>query len=635
MKKHGEITVFLSLSLLCVFALLCVMVEGARTAGSRYYFQVAVNGSLDTLFSQYHTELWKRYRILGLPYQSESDVAGRLETYVEKYLSVENWYPMRFKTMDIEECVNLTDQGGDFLVQEVLDYMNYGIWNQLLLVPESGEQFWSDMKEASAAGTATDIYDGQEKEVQKLEDCVEQILSCVQKQETYRENIRKALEDDNAGRFYREADKFKKEGGKMEKLLEKYEKRAKQLREALSESKIHMSDLKDEFQDGRNQMFEEQMNPYTAYIEQDGKRYQEFLQQKDISIRNLEILEETRELVEQLEEEAEENQDDESDDELSLEPAARHWETACAAKLKLEIGKGDKEKQGFLEQVRRMTEGGLLQAVLPEGMEVSGKTIGTAGLPSHLFVGGKKINRSLPEQVLINEYCGEYFRHALSKNDKGAWYEIEYLLHGRGTDRANLEETIAQIFLVRQGLNMIHLLSDSAKREEARALAALITGIVGAAPLLEIMAGFILVVWSMGESVMDIRCLLSGGSVPLWKGKDDWSLSLEGLLAMGKENRCPDSQQKDQGGRGFDYETYLKLLLLVEDAGQKQLRMLDMIQLNIQSEEKGFLLEHCAYKVDIHVSSCGKHVFFMLPVVENFIHGESGYPVEAKGEKIY
>ena len=70
MKRPGEITVFLSLSLLCIFALLCVMVEGARTAGSRYYFQVAANASLDTLFSQYHRAMWKNYRILGLPYES-------------------------------------------------------------------------------------------------------------------------------------------------------------------------------------------------------------------------------------------------------------------------------------------------------------------------------------------------------------------------------------------------------------------------------------------------------------------------------------------------------------------------------------------------------------------------------------
>ena len=139
MKRPGEITVFLSLSLLCIFALLCVMVEGARTAGSRYYFQVAANGSLDTLFSQYHRELWKQYRVLGLPYESEQDIIQRLDSYVEHYLAVENWYPMRLEAIDMKACDALTDQEGDFFIQEVLDYMKFGIWDQLEVVPEEGE----------------------------------------------------------------------------------------------------------------------------------------------------------------------------------------------------------------------------------------------------------------------------------------------------------------------------------------------------------------------------------------------------------------------------------------------------------------------------------------------------------------
>ena len=66
MKKSGEITVFLSMCFLCIGALLCVMIESARTAGSRYYFQVAVNGGLDVLLSRYHRRLWEEYRILAL-----------------------------------------------------------------------------------------------------------------------------------------------------------------------------------------------------------------------------------------------------------------------------------------------------------------------------------------------------------------------------------------------------------------------------------------------------------------------------------------------------------------------------------------------------------------------------------------
>lgn len=635
MKRPGEITVFLSLSLLCVFALLCVMVEGARTAGSRYYFQLAVNGSLDTLFSQYHRELWKKYRVLGLQYETEADVLKRLETYVEKYLSIENWYPMHLEQMDRKEWENLTDQGGDFLIQEVLDYMKYGIWDQLELAPEKGGQFLKDIKEASAAGKMTKTYDGQEKEVQKLEDSVRQILDCVQKQERYAANIGQALAEDDTEDFYEEAKKFRKEADKMDGLLKKYEKRAVQLKEALSKSKNQMSQLQGEFQENRSQMFEEQMNPYVSYVEEDGRRHQELLGQKDISLENLKLLKETEELVEQLEEEGTYEDGEEESEEISLEPAAELWNRFCPSGLKLDIAKGDKEKQGFLEQIRSLVEGGLLQMVLPEDMKISDGKIGAGDLPSLFSDEKSKEQRNIAELVLINEYCGQYFLHALSMEKREVQYEIEYLLHGNKTDRQNLEETVTQLFLIRQGLNMIYLLSDSGKQEEARALAAVITGVTGLAPLVEIMLCFILVIWAMGESIMDVRKLLSGGQVPLWKNQGDWRLSLDGLLTMGKERCCPDNQDEARKRNGFSYETYLKLLLLAEDAGDKQLRMMDMIQINIQREEPGFSLDSCACKIEVQGKASGKHVFFALPFVENFIGEEHGYPLEASAEKVY
>ena len=39
MKRDGAVTIFLSLILVCVSALLCGLVESARTAGVRFYLQ--------------------------------------------------------------------------------------------------------------------------------------------------------------------------------------------------------------------------------------------------------------------------------------------------------------------------------------------------------------------------------------------------------------------------------------------------------------------------------------------------------------------------------------------------------------------------------------------------------------------
>ena len=116
--------------------------------------------------------------------------------------------------------------------------------------------------------------------------------------------------------------------------------------------------------------------------------------------------------------------------------------------------------------------------------------------------------------MLIHEYCGHYFTNALSEEKKQFQYEMEYLLQGKSSDRENLQDTMTRLLVLRQGLNLIHILSDPAKRDEARGLAAGIVGVTGLAPLVEVMACFVMCVWAMAEAVMDLRTLYAGGRVP-------------------------------------------------------------------------------------------------------------------------
>ena len=56
MRKSGQITVFLSLVLLCVCSLVCGLVESARTAGAGWYLKLAADSAMDSVFSGYHRE---------------------------------------------------------------------------------------------------------------------------------------------------------------------------------------------------------------------------------------------------------------------------------------------------------------------------------------------------------------------------------------------------------------------------------------------------------------------------------------------------------------------------------------------------------------------------------------------------
>ena len=66
----GQITVFVSIILMLLFAFLCVLMESARTAGARWYLQMAASSAMDSVFSQYHRELWDRYRLLFAEYET-------------------------------------------------------------------------------------------------------------------------------------------------------------------------------------------------------------------------------------------------------------------------------------------------------------------------------------------------------------------------------------------------------------------------------------------------------------------------------------------------------------------------------------------------------------------------------------
>jgi len=639
MKRSGEITVFLSMCLLCIWALLCVMLESARTAGSRYYFQVAAGSALDTMFSRYHRRLWEEYRILALEYGTKEEIIRDLESYINEYLSVDNWYPMKLEGVDITQLIGIADEEGDYLAEEVLSFMKLGAVGRLFMEPEEGDRFLKDVAEGTSVHTLSGLYDNQERETRKLEQAVEKLIDNVQKQEYISQEIGEALESNDENGFSRAAQSYRRAAEKYPKLMREYEKQAKDLADNQQQSIGKIDEVKGHLQDNREELFRQQWNPYDAYLAQDGDRRQEFAKWENTVESNVRLLDETEQLVQDAWDYQEE------DTEVSLEAAAGFWKSRYRKSGFIsKASSGDKEKQNLLDQVKRLAEGGLLELVMPEGAIISSAVLSAEDIPSEKLspkgakkAGGKR-GDTLPERVLVNEYCGRYFMDALSADKHPVQYELEYLLQGTRTDRENLEKTVAELFAIREGMNLIHILSDAEKRQEAKALALAITGAAGMAPLVEIVACVIMGVWALGEAIQDLRRLMDGGKVPLWKQKGDWSTSLDHILSMGK-GQMPDmgvsTGQQDSESRGLSYGQYLKLLLLKEDPKIKHLRMLDLMQMNIQWEQPGFAMENCAYRVDIHGRACGKHLFFALPFVENTVGRKDGYPLEAAGEKAY
>lgn len=642
MRVKGQVTVFLSLIVMCVFTLICGLLESARTAGARCYMQMAVSSSLDSVFSQYHRPLWDDYRLLYAEYEDEESLAVDFKAYLTPYLETGNWYPMVLEAVEVTRMSAATEDNGTYLEQEILDYMNYGIWN-LDFDAGAAEGLWKGIREAGAVKDVAESYRGHAKEALKLEKALEAISESLREQERLKQEGLSELRAYDGTGFRRKAKSLVRELNRMPELVETYRKRADALGRSLENSRKAFHGRQEDMTSTAQELLEQEIRQYEAYVMQDGERRQEVERLEENSRQQVLLTEDTIEAAQRVErviDEWDEEDEDGGPDLSSLwRPVIRQFERLTVPALSFGHGVKDTEKEGWLNQVMQMCGAGLLGVVLPEGTELSKGSVDLTDAPSETerWSAGAR-GTSLADHLLVNEYCGEFFRSFLSGSEPvdgipaGAAYEMEYLITGKTLDEDNLGGAVTRLLAVREGLNLLHILSDSQKREEARGLALLITGAAGITPLVFLTAFFIMSVWALGEAVMDIRGLLAGKKVPLLKSKEDWTLNLEGLLTMGRQGETGTGG----GAQGFGYLSWLKILLLADDLIQQEYRMMDVIQMNIRKKQDGFRMRRSRYHVELTSRICGKHVFFSLGFVDKLLGGQAHtYQTEVKAERVY
>lgn len=646
-RMRGQVTVFVSLIMMCVFSVFCVLLESARTAGARWYLQMAANSALDSIFSQYHRELWDSYRLLFAEYENKEEVITDFQFFIHPYLEAENWYPMEAESAAVEELFRATKEDGIYFEKEILDYMKYGVWD-MDFDEKTVDGLWDTAREAAAVKEVATAYRGHAKEALKLEKSLEDISDSLGRQQERKQEGLSDLENYDGSRFRRTAQTLIKELERMPGLVKIYQKRADELAAGLAKSRVEYETESLDCSGPMQELLEAEIQEYEAYAAADGERRQEIEGLVPYSQRQIQmveaVIEEALE-VEEIIEEWEEEEDDEDGggdgpdlDEL-WSPVIRHFDQIEISKLSFVHGVKDKEKEGWLNQVENLYQEGLLKLVVPEGTVLSPEKADQSAAPSEaemLLTGSRGIG--FVDHLMVNEYSGDFFRNFCSATEGNGpastalQYEIEYLLGGKPEDQDNLSAAVHQLLAIREGLNLVHILSDSAKRAEARTLAMTITGLASVTPLLLVTTFFVISVWALGEALMDIRGLLAGLRVPLLKSAEDWALDAGQLLEMGK------TRQVGTGGteRGLDYLSWLKILLFRMPVIQQEYRMMDLMQWNIALEQSDFLMRNGVYQVELNGKFRGKHVFFSLGFVEKFL-GEAShvYPMEVSAERVY
>ena len=256
----------------------------------------------------------------------------------------------------------------------------------------------------------------------------------------------------------------------------------------------------------------------------------------------------------------------------------------------------------FIRQVRQM---GLLGLVLPPDRPLSGVTMNDDFfLSRRLMQTGMGMEDwyeqgfSLAGDALFQQYCVEKLGNYLKPSATGMNYQLEYVIGGKQTDRDNLEKVATRLLLIREGVNAACLTADPEKMQEVSTLAAGIAAGFLIPPAAGAIEAALILCWSFGESILDLRELFAGGRVPLVKRPDQWQLALGNLTTI--LDRLDTDRRNDP--EGISYEDYLQVLLLPVSRGHKTMCAMDMIEQTLRTMEGwgNFRLDSCVVAVSVY-----------------------------------
>lgn len=257
------------------------------------------------------------------------------------------------------------------------------------------------------------------------------------------------------------------------------------------------------------------------------------------------------------------------------------------------------ELENPADQINGSRAKGVLMLVTDQKQHISEQMVNPAKFSSHREGKQEGIGLTTREQVTttekllfdsyIMEKCGCFLDE--EENAGELSYQLEYILGGKNSDIENLKYVVHRLLLIREVSNVTYLFSDGAKMAEAATMASAVATAAGVPILIEPIKISLLFAWAYAEAVCDVRMLLAGGSVALLKTAQSWHYSLEGMLQYEGDMAVNEVQEKKPGE--LSYQEYLRLLLAAEGEEKKVLRMMDVVEMHLQTEDASFYLADC------------------------------------------
>lgn len=465
MRVKGSITIFLSLALLFVIALIGSLLESARVTVAG---EVALDNSYlaeQNILAEYQRELWNDYHVFFVDASLLNGEEGAIKlanSYMAKmmpggkgdYLGT----TASFTSLSFKE--NMTENDCYFFAKQAAAYMKYG----------------------AAAGVG-----------KKLINNANLIKTAEDGTDTLRKGLKIKVEAE------KKLIELEREKKKLEEKANDIKKGADNVREIIGgevKAQSKSEPLGIEEAKGPKVQKSEEQNPVAKKLEAQKSEVQKLVAQKSE--------------VQKAEAKRTEVQDD--------TPKYTEKEVADAKKKYKESQKNLDEATGD------GSAGGTLGFFISGDKKVSKRKISDTSWSD--VKTEKEGKTDLVEKGLLILYAKAHFKNFLSKvkeDDKkeALRYGLEYLIAGKESDEANLSSVANRIFGLRTIVWYGYFLTRKDKMVEAEAIAAAIASVLALPAAIEIIKYGIVMGWSMDEARKEVKSLLKGEDIPLLPGKSE------------------------------------------------------------------------------------------------------------------
>ena len=299
----------------------------------------------------------------------------------------------------------------------------------------------------------------------------------------------------------------------------------------------------------------------------------------------------------------------------ALQEEARKQAEAAEEEYVAPPGSSEDLKTDLLEQIKSIRKYGLISVITGQ-KELSDYTWDKADLPSRLPQAEKDLHAAYASQgegLLNHLLLGEYAQHKMNcyteDGESGSRYETEYVITGRSNDKSSLELVIGEMLLIRLGFNLAYLTTDAEKVAMAELTAIAIMSFLALPQLIVVLKWVLLSAWALAESIVDVRGLVRGKKLPLWKTAQSWKLSAMKL----------DLAAEGGGSTGLSYEDYLRILFALGDAEQQSYRMMDVIQERMGQKVPGLQLRDYMVSTTLSWQIRASYLYMDAPLIRDMV----------------